>query len=198
MASPNPLLGWSTLVISKKLEQRFGLIGIARLLKLVELLNERLPATGPLSAVVAWGDFMAALDCDSDTATAFLAYCDHARVLDQATEDGRLRLTLIGELAARLRPPVPDPPPQSSGRLLFDTDKQWAAWFKDDLNCPPYLANDPLTRQLFRRWCATNVTVDEIEAATERALAAGHAPQPTVLHDHLKAIRQSKIERALA
>jgi hypothetical protein len=197
MSSPKPWL-WSSLVISKKLEQRFGLIGMARLLKLVELVDERLPAEGPLTVVLAWGDFLTELSCNQEQATEFLAYCDHARVLDQATEDGRLRLTLVGELALRLRPAVPTPQPQASGRLLFDTDKQWAAWFKDDLNCPPYLANDPLTRQLFRRWCATNVTVDEVEAATERALAAGEAPLPLVLHDHLKVIRQAKIDRAVA
>lgn len=196
MSSPRAWIG-SSLVISKKLEQRFGLIGLARLLKLVELVSERLPAEGPLTVVVAWGDFLAELSCNQEQATEFLAYCDHARVLDQASEDGRLRLTLVGELASRLRSPVPDPEPQASGRLLFDTDKQWAAWFKDDLNCPPYLANDPQTRQLFRRWCANNVTVDEIEAATARAIAAGEAPLPLLLHDHMKVIRQAKIDRAV-
>lgn len=197
MVSPKPWL-CSSLVISRKLEQRFGLIGMARLLKLVELVTERLPAEGPPSVVLAWGDFLTELSCNQEQAVEFLAYCDHARVLDQATEDGRLRLTLVGELASRLRPAVPTPLPQASGRQLFDTDKQWAVWFKDELSCPPYLANDPLTRQLFRRWCATNVTVDEIEAATERALQASEAPHPAVLHEHLKAIRQTKIERALA
>ena len=197
MVSPKPWL-CSSLVISRKLEQRFGLIGLARLLKLVELVTDRLPAEGPPSVVLAWGDFLTELSCNQEQAVEFLAYCDHARVLDQATDDGRLRLTLVGELASRLRPEVPTPLPQASGRQLFDTDKQWAAWFKDELSCPPYLANDPLTRQLFRRWCATNVTVDEIEAATERALKASEAPHPAVLHEHMKAIRQTKIERALA
>jgi hypothetical protein len=197
MSSPKPWL-CSSLVISKKLEQRFGLIGLARLLKLVELVTERLPAEGPPSVVLAWGDFLIELSCNQEQAVEFLAYCDHARVLDQATEEGRLRLTLVGELASRLRPVVPTPLPQASGRQLFDTDKQWAEWFKADLNCPPYLANDPLTRQLFRRWCANNVTVDEIEAATERALKGGEAPYPSVLHDHLKVIRQAKIARAVA
>lgn len=197
MVSPKPWL-CSSLVISKKLEQRFGLIGLARLLKLGELVTERLPADGPPSVVLAWGDFLTELSCNQEQAVEFLAYCGHAGVLDQATEDGRLRLTLVGELASRLRPVAPTPLPQASGRQLFDTDKQWATWFKDELSCPPYLANDPLTRQLFRRWCATNVSVDEIEAATERALQAGEAPHPAVLHDYLKAIRQTKIERALA
>lgn len=197
MVSPKPWL-CSSLVISKKLEQRFGLIGLARLLKLVELVTERLPVDGPPSVVLAWGDFLTEMSCNQEQAVDFLAYCDHARVLDQATEDGRLRLTLVGELASRLRPVVPTPLPQASGRQLFDTDKQWATWFKDDLSCPPYLVNDRLTRRLFRRWCANNITVDEIEAATELALKAGEAPQPAVLHDYLKTVRQTKIDRALA
>ena len=37
-------------------------------------------------------------------------------------------------------------------------------------------------------------------AATERVclLAAGETPLPALLHDHLKVIRQAKIDRALA
>lgn len=77
MPSPKPWL-CSSLVISKKLEQRFGLIGLARLLKLVELVTERLPAEGPPSVVLAWGDFLTELSCNQEQAVEFLAYCDHA------------------------------------------------------------------------------------------------------------------------
>lgn len=196
MRSSSPALWWSRLVIAKKLEQRFGLIGMARLLKLIELVLERAPEEGPLSAVLAWGDFMGALSLDTEGANAFLTYCEHARVLDRGNEDGCLQVTLVGELVAHLRP-VEAVDPQVGGRVLYATDKQWAAWFRDDLNCPPYLVNDPLTRQLFRRWCATNVTVDEIEDAAKRALEAGQAPVPATLHDHLKIVRQTKIARAV-
>lgn len=189
-------VGLSEMVIGRKVEQRFGLLGLARLLKLVELVTERADKAAPsLTALVAWGDFLAALHCDQEAAGEFLSYCDHARVLDRGTEDGRLRLTLVGELAARLVPV--EAPAQAVGeRQLFATDKQWAEWFKADLNCPPYLVNDTATRQLFRRWCATNVTTDEVEAATARAIKAGEAPRPAVLHDHLKALRLDKL-RAL-
>lgn len=189
------VLGFSSLVVSQKVEQRFGLVGIARLLRLVELVAERSdPEAKSLSVVVAWGDFLSALQCNQEVAGEFLTYCEHARVLDRGSEDGRLRLVLVGELAAILRPVEPAAP--AKGRQLFDTDRQWIEWFKGDLNCPPYLLNDPLTRQLFRRWCATNVTVDEVEAAIERAIAVSEAPQPAILHDHLKALRQEKL-RAL-
>lgn len=186
-------VGLSGMVIGRKVEQRFGLLGLARLLKLVELVTERADkATTALTAVVAWGDFLATLHCDHGAAGEFLSYCDHARVLDRGTEDGRLRLTLVGELAARLVPV--DAPAQVWGeRQLFATDKQWADWFKADLNCPPYLLNDSATRQLFRRWCVSNITTDEVEAATARAIKAGAAPEPAVLHDYLKALRGEKL-----
>lgn len=189
-------VGLSEMVIGRKVEQRFGLLGLGRLLKLVELVTERADETVTTpTAVVAWGDFLAALHCNQEDAGEFLSYCDHARVLDRGDEDGRLRLTLVGELVARLVPPAAEPLALGT-RQLFDTDKQWAEWFKADLNCPPYLVNDPTTRQLFRRWVATNVTTDEVEAATERAIKAGEAPHPAVLHDHLRALRVDKL-RAL-
>ena len=196
MSAPIFPVGLSAMVIGRKVEQRFGLIGLGRLLKLVELVTERAnPAGALLTAVVAWGDFLAALDCDQETAGDFLSYCDHARVLDWSTEDGRLRLTLVGELWARLVPA--EVPVQAMGdRQLFTTAKQWVEWFKVDLNCPPYLLNDTATRQLFRRWCVNNITTDEVEAATARAIKAGEAPHPAVLYDHLKALRGEKL-RAL-
>lgn len=189
-------LGLSEMVIGRKVEQRFGLIGLARLLKLVELVIERADkAIATPTALVAWGDFLVALNCNQEDAGEFLSYCDHARVLDRGNEEGRLRLTLVGELVARLMPSEAAPIALGA-RQLFDSDKQWAEWFKADLNCPPYLLNDSATRQLFRRWVATNVTTDEVEAATERAIKAGEAPHPAVLHDHLKALRVDKL-RAL-
>lgn len=187
--------GLSDLVISRKLEQRFGLLGFARMVKLVELVAALSAADSPTSVVVAWGDFMVAVGCNQETAGEFLAYCEQARVIDRSTEDGRLRLTLIGELAVMVTSEAP-PPPVPSGPVLFSTDKQWTAWFIAELNCPPYLANDPVTRQLFRRWCATNVTVDEVQAAIELAIKASEAPHPAALHDHLKTVRNTKIERA--
>lgn len=189
-------VGLSGLVIGRKVEQRFGLLGLARLLKLVELVMEGADGADEApSIVIAWGDFMAVMQCNQEQAGDFLGYCDHARVLNRGNDDGRLRLTLVGELAAPWR--ATEAAPMAVGqRQLFNTDKQWAEWFKADLNCPPYVVNDPLTRQLFRRWCVNNITTDEVEAATERAIKAGEAPGPAILHDHLKALRGEKL-RAL-
>lgn len=186
--------GLSELVISRKLEQRFGLLGFARMVKLVELVANLSTPDSPASAVVAWGDFMIAVGCNQETAAEFLAYCDQARVLNRGNEDGRLRLTLLGELAAMVTSEAA--PIVEGAPVLFATDKQWINWFIAELNCPAYRAHDPATRQLFRRWCATNVTVEEAEAAVELAIKASEAPLPAALHDHLKTVRNTKIERA--
>lgn len=189
-ATPSPI-GISDWVITRKLEQRFGLIGVARLLKLVELVAERLDAAAKApSAVLAWGDFMSALHCDGETAGDFLSFCDHARVLDRGNDEGRLRLTLLGELAACF---AGAEAVEVERREVFTTAKQWSEWFAFDLNCPPYLANDPYTKKIFERWCITNVAVDEVQAAVERAIQRGEAPQPAVLHDHLKALRLDRL-----
>jgi len=187
--------GLSDLVISRKLEQRFGLSGFARLIKMVELVAALSSTDAPTTAVVAWGDFMIAIGCNNESAGDFLAYCEQARVIERSTDDGRLRITLIGELGVMVASEAP-PPALPVGPVLFTADKQWTGWFISELNCPPYLANDPLTRQLFRRWCATNVTLDEVQAAVELAIKASEAPMPAVLHDHLKTVRNTKIERA--
>lgn len=188
--------GLSSLVIVRKVEQRFGLIGFARLLKLVELVADAPTATGETSAVVAWGDALQALGCNQDDAAEFLSYCEHAQVLERSGSEGRLRLSLRGELAAMLLEAAPDAAPPAP--VLFATEQQWVDWFMADLDCPPYLANDAMSRQLFRRWIATNVTVDEAEAAMQRVIEAREAFSPAVLHDHLAAVRKAKIERARA
>lgn len=186
--------GLSSLVISRKLEQRFGLLGFARMVKLVELVAEMSDPQTPASIVVAWGDFLIALNCNQHDAGEFLTYCEHARAVERSTDQGRLCLTLIGDLAPLVAVEAPAAAPL--GPVLYTTDKQWKDWFIVELACPPYLANDPATRQLFRRWCATNVTIEEIEAAVELAVKACEAPTPAALHDHLRTVRNTKIERA--
>lgn len=181
-------------VIGRKVEQRFGLPGLARLFKLAELITTRADSGGKrLSAVMAWGDLLRALQCDQAAAQEFLTYCDHARVVDRKNEGERVRLSLVGELATLLAGPESA---AAVARTLFVSDEQWAEWFAADLNLPPHLRNEPETRRVFRLWCASNVTVDEVEAAAIRATNAREAPHPHVLHNHIKALRQEKIRAA--
>jgi len=182
-------------VIGRKVEQRFGLSGLARLLKLAELVMVRADGDAKcFSAVMAWGDLLGALQCDQATALEFLAYCDHARVLDRKNEGERVRLILVGELATLLADP--ESTALTAVRTLFATEAQWVDWFAADLNLPAHLRNEPETRRLFRHWCASNVTVDEVEAAAIRATNAREAPLPHALHNHIKALRQEKIRAA--
>lgn len=190
-----PALRLVKAVAGRKVEQRFGLAGLARLLKLVELVVDRAdPGAKRVSAVLAWGDLLAVIQCDQVAALEFLVYCGHARALDHGNDGGRVRLSLVGELAALLvESPAAAP---SAGRTLFEREQQWADWFAADLDLPPYLRNDPDTRRLFRHWCASNVTVDEVEQAAMRAVAEGRAPSPAILHEHIKALRLEKIRAA--
>lgn len=187
--------GLSELVIVRKVEQRFGFPGYARLVKLLELIGGAGPVVDGEPVVMPWADVLEIWQLADMRSREFLKYCEEANALRVTRDDGLFQVTLCGELAA-LMASAPMVPAVSAGPVLFETEDQWAAWFAADLNCPPYLANDACTRQLFRRWCATNVTVAEVEAAVELAIKAKEEPLPAALHDHLKTVRNTKIERA--
>lgn len=185
--------GLSALVLVKKLESRYGLLGFARLVKLLELVAEK-PAAAPDEPVVlAWADVLESLQVNDLMCFEFLAFCENAKALRVTRDESRLQLKLCGELDALM---ANAPVQAGSGPVLFETPEQWAEWFATDLGCPPHVATDPLNRQRFRRWCATNVTVTEVEAAIELAIKASQAPTPTALHEHLRTVRTTKIERA--
>lgn len=187
--------GLSGLVIVRKIEQRFGFPGYARLIKLLELVSAAGPIVDGQSIAVPWADVLEILQVGDMRAREFLMYCEEAKALRVTRDGGKFHVTLCGELAA-LMASAPTAPGLPAGPVLFETEDQWAEWFAADLNCPPFLANDACTRQLFRRWCATNVTVAEVEAAVELANEAKEEPHPAALHGHLKTVRNTKIERA--
>lgn len=187
--------GLSGSVIVRKVEQRFGFPGYARLIKLLELMSVAGPVVEGAPVVMPWADVLEVLQTGDMHAREFLKYCEDAKALRVTRDDGRFQVTLFGELAA-LMASAPTVPAVVAGPVLFETDEQWADWFATDLDCPPYLVNDASTRQLFRRWCATNVTVAEVEAAIELAIKAKEESHPAALHDHLKTVRNTKIERA--
>lgn len=188
------LAGLSGLVVVRKLEQRFGMVGFGRLVKFLELVGEADPVADGGPVVVAWADALESLQAGDSVVWEFLTYCEKAGVLRVMREEGRLQVMLCGELCALMAStPVVSAMP---GPVLFESDEQWADWFAADLNCPPHLASDVQTRRLFLRWCATNVTVAEVEAAIELAVGDKRAPLPAVLHEYLKTVRNNKIERA--
>lgn len=186
--------GLSSLVIVRKLEQRFGVVGFGRLIKVLELVGEVSLRVANEPFVIAWADVLEGLQADDTKAWEFFTYCEKAGALRVTREEGRLQVTLCGELDALMaNAPVASVMPVP---VLFESDDQWAEWFAADLNCPPHLASDAQTRRIYLRWCATNVTVAEVEAAIELAIGDGRAPLPAVLHEYLKTVRNNKIERA--
>lgn len=187
--------GLSSLVIVRKIEQRFGFPGYARLVKFLELVSTAGLVVDGEPMTMAWSDILEILQAGDMRAREFLTYCEEAKVLRVTREDDRFQVALCGELAA-LMASAPTAQGVSKAPVLFETEDQWAEWFAADLSCPPYLANDACIRQLFRRWCATNVTVAEVKAAVELANEAKEEPHPVALHDHLKTVRNTKIERA--
>ena len=177
---------FSALPIVHKVEQRFGLSGYARLIKLLELFaSSPLRHAGVIELPISdWGDALQAGPHDLNT---FLVYLTKAAwlTMEQAEELGApLRVTLIAfaEFLAPLElPKIAD---------------QWRQWFEAELSMPPLLGKDPYTQDLFRRWCATNVTIAEMEQAIDLARTANMGPSPTALHEFLKTVRNTKIERA--
>ncbi|MNO06813.1 hypothetical protein D3C81_2287580 [compost metagenome] len=61
---------------------------------------------------------------------------------------------------------------------------------------PRQVTSDPYTQQLFRRWCASNVTVTEMLQACELASQAPPDLSPTALHRHLQTVRRLRLEQA--
>ncbi|MCD5980544.1 hypothetical protein [Pseudomonas quasicaspiana] len=177
---------FSTTAIVHKVEQRFGLSGFARLVKLLELFAAspfrdlgviELPASD-------WCDALQAGPQDVTALLSYLAKADWLTVEQGEVPSSPLRVTLSYFEAF-----VPV-------LVLPKKADQWRRWFEYELALPTELGKDPYNQDLFRRWCATNVTVDEMESAIELARQAGTAPSPTALHEFLKTVRNTKIERA--
>ena len=178
--------GFSTRPVVLKVEQRFGLAGFARLIKLLELF-----AASPLRdkgvielPVSEWADALQAGPLNASV------------LLDYLSSDGWLSQARGEEPGAPLRVTLTDFADFLPALDMPKTAEQWCAWFTSELSMPDQHGTDPDNQALFRRWCATNVTIDEVEAAVELAIKASEAPTPAALHDHLKTVRNTKIERA--
>lgn len=78
---------------------------------------------------------------------------------------------------------------------LMPDPAAWAAWCQSELAMPGWLLNTPETQTLFRRWCASNVTVDEATQAVLQAVAVGNV-SPETIHQQLSAVRKSALQAA--
>jgi hypothetical protein len=71
-------------------------------------------------------------------------------------------------------------------------------WCETELNMRREVTSDPLTQALFRRWCASNVTVTEMIQACDEAAPSNPQLTPSVLHAQLQAVRRVRLEKAKA
>lgn len=178
--------GFSTLPIVLKVEQRFGLAGYARLIKILEQF-----AASPTRSVgvveLAGSDWREALQVGPLELSVFLTYlaADGFLSLDQPPEpNSPLRVTLA-DFNAFL-------PPLQLPRVA----NEWRLWFAAEAGMPEDQGKDPYIQSLFRRWCATNVTIDEMKAAIELASQEGADMSPATLHTYLMTVRKDKLEVA--
>ena len=177
--------------LMRKVEQRFGLAGYARLVKLLELLAAS-PFRDSCLIEMPASDWFEALRCGREEFDAFLAYLAAANwlTIEQDAETGApLRVTLL--LADSLLPTADDP-------QLYTKPCQWAAWCVAELGMPQSLTTDPYNQQLYRRWCASNVTILEMQAAVQNAVSRQNSLSPQVLHEELQVIRRQRLDKAKA
>jgi len=189
MASIKLPADFSALPVVLKVEQKFGIAGYARMIKLLELLAvSPVRHTGVIE--LSESDWQEALQLGPALLSPFLSYLSRADWLsvEQSVEQGSLLRVTVIDFFPFL--PAADAPG------LFTTPEQWCAWCAHELGMPPAVGTDPQSTRMFRRWCATNVTVVEVEAAIELAVRASEPPVLVNLHKHLKTVRTTKIEQA--
>jgi len=177
---------FSALPIVLKVEQRFGPPGFARLVKLLEQFAASPSRCAGLIELAA-SDWRDALQVGPLELNLFLSYlaADGFLVMEQGAEPGSpLRITLA-DFPAFL-------PPLQLPRVA----NEWRLWFVTELGLSEDQGKDPYNQSLFRRWCATNVTIEEMNAAVELAIKDGAGFSPASLHTFLKTVRQTKLEAA--
>ena len=80
--------------------------------------------------------------------------------------------------------------------ILFTAADQWVFWCETELNMRREVTGDPNNQGLFRRWCASNVTVTEMLQACEEAAPTNPQLTPSVLHAQLQTVRRARLEKA--
>lgn len=170
------------------LERRFGLIGYARLLKMLELLA--VSATRDIGTVsLPVSDWLDALQAPNDELYSFLNALQQAGWLSYSLEQECGAQLVVDFLQADSYLPEQTP-------ILLHMPEQWAFWCETELNMPRHVTGDPYTQQLFRRWCASNVTVTEMVQACEAATQGEISLSPESLHKHLQTVRVARLEKA--
>lgn len=178
----------------KAIEANFALVGYARYLKVLEILAGAAEGDDSRrSAAMTWDGWAAALAAQHDALSEFFAFCHEQGAF--AVEDDGEQVTVSCDALALYRQ-APASPETPGDLTLFTTPEQWAEWFIEDLSYPPKLAHRPENLRMFRRWCASNVTVGEMCAAIQKTIEAGTGLGTAALHGYLQALRAQRIKEA--
>lgn len=171
------------------LEERFGLLGYARFVKLLEQCDGA--GTAAMSAI----DWMGVLRAGRDDVDTFLAFLAQRRVIELSQSKDPSAPVLVQ--VVDFEQYHVDPSYAARAVVVFTTAAQWSAWLSIELSVPAFLINDGSTQRLLRHWCATNVTLAEAVEAVDLATKATPPDiTPAALHDYIKAIRVRRIEEA--
>ena len=172
----------------RSLERRFGLVGFSRLVKMLELLAASEIAEGGVVPLPK-SDWLDALQASTDELHELLNFLSKASWLSYSEGDEPGAPLVIHFQHADDFLPSAEP-------ILFTGADQWVFWLETELNMRREVTSDPASQALFRRWCASNVTVTEMLQACDEAAPTNLQLSPTVLHTQLQAVRRARLEKA--
>lgn len=174
--------------IAGRVEKRFGLSGFSRLIKLLEALASSDPGTGGIVPLPKsdWLDALQASPEELHELLNFLTKCGWLTYSEGQEPGAPLVITFkhADEFLPQAEP------------LLFVSAEQWVFWCETELNMRREVTGDPHTLALFRRWCASNVTVTEMLQACDEAAPSNPELTPSVLHAQLQSVRRARLEKA--
>lgn len=175
---------------SAAVEQHFALVGFARYVKALALIA----GAGDAGRVsLSWEAWAASLAAQPEVVSEFFNYCQEQGVftVDDDGEQVALGCPSLVQVASD------DPAtPAVESPLLFTHSDQWVAWFIEEIAYPTKIANRADNVRMFRRWCASNVTVHEMNTAVQLTIKAGTGLGTSALHGHLQALRAQRIKEA--
>lgn len=189
------MMGWirlssafSSSDLIQRAERKFGLIGYARTVKLLELLAAgEMLAGGTIPLPKSdWLDALQASPEELHELLNFLTKCGWL-TYSEGQEPGAPLVIHFKQADDFL--PQAEP-------LLFVSADQWVFWCETELNMRREVTGDPHTLALFRRWCASNVTVTEMLQACDEAAPNNPELTPSVLHAQLQSVRRVRLEKA--
>lgn len=170
---------------AQAITKRLGLIGFARLIKIVE------ECTDAGQVAMSWSDWLSTLDCTRDQFDELLVVLEKLDAFRASQAEGvsaPLMLSMGQPLHFLLAKPDP-------ATVVLTTAMQWSDWMAVELAAPSWRITDPESQELFRRWCASNVTLAEMQEAAELAAKIPDL-SPNGLHTAWKQVRAARVAKA--